>query len=112
MAQYGCSRCGSTASVMEMRRVVATIGPDKELQASGIVPVQRCLNDQCGSLSTLTNLEIGEAVNLVPTAPQDDELTEMKADVVEMKAMLTDAGITADTTILDDAVEKYAASKD
>lgn len=69
MAQYGCSRCGSTASVMEMRRVVATIGPDKELQASGIVPVQRCLNDQCGSLSTLTNLEIGEAVNLVPSTP-------------------------------------------
>lgn len=83
MSQYGCGKCGSTGSVLEMRRVVVTIGADKELQAAGIVPVQRCLNGQCNAMSTVTNLEIGKLAGLAPI-PQQPQAQPGDAEVDEL----------------------------
>ncbi len=89
MEQYGCSKCGSTGSVMEMRRVVVTIGPEQELQSSGIVPVRRCVNEQCGSMSTVTDLNIGVVVNLVSGVAHTRvqvELVEAQAKIAELES--------------------------
>lgn len=70
MSDYACAKCGSTGFIGEMRRCVVSIGANAEVQAAGIVPVRRCANDKCGILSTPSQLNIGDVVNLQPIPPQ------------------------------------------
>jgi hypothetical protein len=74
---------------MEMRRVVVTIGPEQELQSSGIVPVRRCSNEQCNAMSTVTDLNIGVVVNLVSGVAHEQAekaMVEMKAKIAELES--------------------------
>lgn len=82
MSQFACGKCGSTGFVGEMRRVVMVAGPNNELQMAGLVPVRRCANPQCNTLTTPCNLQIGELANLQPIPPEAPpvEAVELKSD--------------------------------
>ena len=66
---YGCQKCGSPSSTVELRRVVINAGPNKELQIAGIIPVSRCLNEKCNAMSAACNLNVGDLAGLQATRP-------------------------------------------
>ncbi len=70
MSEYACQKCASTGFVGEMRRVVVIIGAGNEMQAAGIVPVRRCANVKCNTLTTVSNIQFGDVMNLQPIPPK------------------------------------------
>lgn len=100
MPQYGCQKCGSTGSVMEIRQVTINAGLNRELQVAGIIPVQRCLNEKCGQMIAVCNVNVGELAGLIPdslfnsepTPPADAEAQEAAkmAELLEMKAKMAE----------------------
>jgi hypothetical protein len=71
---YGCGKCSGTAFDVQMRKVLVTVGPTQELQVAGIVPARVCLNEKCKQITVHTNLQIGDAVDLVPAPSKQMEL--------------------------------------
>lgn len=109
MPQYGCQKCGSTESTMEIRKATIHAGPNKELQVAGIIPIQRCLNDKCKQITAICNMDIGDLAGLEPvqvvestpvasndatqSEPSDDaaKLREQKmAELLEIKAKMAE----------------------
>lgn len=93
---YGCDKCGGVQFEVQMRMVIVSIGPAKELQARGIVPVRVCTSEKCDGASVPTHLQILDAVPLIPApnAPRptlDDEKMKKVREAIEKEGARLEA---------------------